>query len=286
MKRNSSELLTKTLIAAGFLACAWIASPTSLHAQAAPGPIHRPASDSQSSDGSLAPPPPPVKQYPPQKKENLVGAWRINPDESDDVHQKIEEARNRSASNNPNAGSGGNGPYPGNGGGNGPYGRPTNSPYPGGGSPYPGNGPGNGGSNSPSGRRGGMGDPTNYEDRQQLQDLIEPATSLSFVQKEGEVDVTDDQGRKRIYLTDNRHPQKSKDANYQESSAHWEGARLISEEKGLHGGRITRTYELTPDGKQLDESVRLDNSHTGLLTVRYVFDVTSSSAPAIAPAAK
>ena len=53
-----------------------------------------------------------------------------------------------------------------------------------------------------------MGDPTNYEDRQQLQDLIEPATSLSFVQKEGEVDVTDDQGRKRIYLTDNRHPAK------------------------------------------------------------------------------
>jgi hypothetical protein len=131
-----------------------------------------------------------------------------------------------------------------------------------------------------------MGDPTNYEDRQQLQDLIEPATSLSFVQKENEVDVTDDQGRKRIYLTDNRHPQKSKDANYQESSAHWEGARLVSEEKGLHGGRITRTYELTPDGKQLNENVRLDNSHTGLLTVRYVFDVTSSSTPTIAPAAK
>ena len=185
-------------------------------------------------------------------------------------------------SNNPNAGSGGNGPYPGNGGGNGPYGRPTNSPYPGGGSPYP----GSGGGNNPSGRRGGMGDPTNYEDRQQLQDLVDPATSLSFVQKEGEVDVTDDQGRKRIYLTDSRKPQKSKDANYQESSAHWDGARLVSEEKGLHGGRITRTYELTPDGKQLNESVRLDNTHTGLITVRYVFDLTSASTPALAPAAK
>jgi hypothetical protein len=227
-----------------------------------------------------------VKQYPPQKKENLVGSWRINPDESDDVHQKIEEARNRSGSsksNNPNAGNGGNGPYPGNGGGNGPYGRPTNSPYPGNGSPYP----GNGGNNGPSGRHGGgTGDPTNYEDRQQLQDLVEPATSLSFVQKEGEVDVTDDQGRKRIYLTDARKPQKSNDDSHRESAAHWDGARLISEEKGSHGGRITRTYELTPDGKQLSESVRLDNSHTGLITVRYVFDVTTSSAPPIAPAAK
>ena len=282
MRHNASKLLAKTLVAGGFLACVCLASPTFLHAQAAPGPIHPPAADSQSSDSSLAPPPPPVKQYPPQKKENLVGSWRINPDESDDVHQKIEEARNRSGSNNPNPGNGGNGPYPGNGGGNGPYGRPTNSPYPGGGSPYPGNGGGNG----PSGRRGGMGDPTNYEDRQQLQDLIEPATSLSFVQKENEVDVTDDQGRKRIYLTDSRHPQKSKDANYQESAAHWEGARLVAEEKGLHGGRITRTYELTPDGKQLNENVRLDNSHTGLITVRYVFDVTSSSTPTVAPAAK
>src|ERR1700751_4435426 len=109
MKRNTSELLTKTLIAAGFLVCAWIALPASLHAQSAPGPIHPPAADSQSSDGSLAPPPPPVKLYPPQKKENLVGSWRINSDESEDVHQKIEEARNRSGSgsNNPNAGSGG-----------------------------------------------------------------------------------------------------------------------------------------------------------------------------------
>jgi len=276
MKENA----TKILIATGVLACACIASPLSLYAQAAPGPIHPPAADSQSSDGSAAPPPPPVKQYPAQKKENLTGSWRINPDESDDARQKIEQARNRGGTNNPNAG---NNPYPGNGGGNGPYGRPGNSPYPGSGSPYPGNGGGNG----PYGRRGGgLGDNTNYEDRQQLQDLIEPATSLSFAQKEGEVDVTDDQGRKRVYLTDSRKPQKSKDANYQESAAHWEGARLVSEEKGLRGGRITRTYDLTPDGKQLNENVRLDNTHTGLITVRYVFDIAASSTPAAAPASK
>ena len=274
------ENATKILVVTSVLACVFISSPASLHAQAAPGPIHPPAADSQSADGSSAPPPPPVKQYPPQKKENLIGSWRINPDESDDARQKIEQARNRGGSNNPNAG---NNPYPGNGGGNGPYGRPGNSPYPGNGSPYPGNGGGNG----PYGRRGGgLGDNTNYEDRQQLQDLIEPATSLSFAQKEGEVDVTDDQGRKRVYLTDSRKPQKSKDANYQESAAHWEGGRLVSEEKGLRGGRITRTYELTPDGKQLNENVRLDNTHTGLITVRYVFDIAASSTPTAAPASK
>ena len=92
--------------------------------------------------------------------------------------------------------------------------------------------------------------------------------------------------RGSVYLTDSRKPAKSKDANYQESAAHWEGTRLVSEEKGLHGGRITRTYELTPDGKQLNENVRLDNTHTGLITVRYVFDVAASSTPAAAPASK
>lgn len=268
-------------MAAGILACACIASPTSLRAQAAPGPIH-PAPQSDSSSGSPAPPPVPVKRYPPQKKENLIGSWKINPDESDDAREKIEQARTRNSGNNPNAG-GGNNPYPGNGGGNGPYGRPGNgSPYPGGGSPYPGNGGGNG----PYGRRSGTGNNTNYEDRQQLQDLIEPATMLTFTQKEGEVDVSDDQGRKRVYFTDSRKPQKSKDEKYQEASASWQGARLVAEEKGPHGGRITRSYELTPDGKQLNESVRLDNTHTGLVTVRYVYDVTSSAAPAIAPASK
>lgn len=274
---------TKTILAASILAIAWIACPAPLHAQAAPGPLH-PAAQSQTSDKSPAPPPVHVKQYPPQKKENLIGSWKINPDESDDARQKIEQVRNRTSGNNPNAGAGGGGnnPYPGSGGGNGPYGRPGNgSPYPGNGSPYPGNG-----GNGPSGRRGGSSDPTTYEDRQQLQDLIEPATSLTFTQKEGEVDVTDDQNRKRVYFTDSRKPQKSKDLNYQEAAASWQGARLVAEEKGQHGGKITRTYELTPDGNQLDESVRLDSAHMGLITVRYVFDLTSSSAPAVAPAAK
>lgn len=277
MKANAAKIL----IAAGFLASAFVVLPAALHAQAAPGPIHPAPQGDSSSESAPAPRAAPAKQYPPQKKENLVGAWKINPDESDDARQKIDQAQNKNSGggNNPNSGGsgGGNNPYPGNGGGNGPYGRPSNNPY-------PGNGGGNNGGNGPYGRRGGPTNSTTYEDRQQLQDLIEPATSLTFTQKEGEVDVTDDQGRKRIYFTDSRRPQKSKDDSYKEAAARWDGAKLVAEEKGTHGGRITRTYELSPDGKQLDEAVRLDSSHLGLVTVRYVFDV--ASAPPIAPAAK
>lgn len=273
----------RIVIALSVLSVACVAFPAPLRAQAAPGPLH-PAPQSQSSGESSAAPPAPVKRYPAQKKENLVGSWRINPDESDDARQKIEQVRNRtsgnspSGGNNPNAG-GGNNPYPGSGGGNGPYGRPGGgSPYPGNGSPYPGNGP--------SGRHGGSSDPTTYEDRQQLQDLIESATSLTFTQKEGEVDVTDDQNRKRVYFTGDRKPQKSNDANYREAAASWQGARLVAEEKGQHGGRITRSYEITPDGSQLDETVRLDSAHMGLISVRYVFDLTSPGSSVVAPAAK
>jgi hypothetical protein len=276
---------TRILIAAGILTAAFLGGSASLFAQAAPGPLHP---TPQASDDSTARSTAPAKQYPVEKKENLIGTWIINADQSDNAHEKIAQARGRlpggGGGSNPNPGAGNppnsGGPYPGNGpGGNGPYGRP------GSGQPYPGNGPGNGPSgSSPSGRRGPYSSSPTLEDRQQMQDLIEPATSLALTQKDAEVDVTDDQGRKRVYFTDGRKPQKSKDENYQEASARWDGARLITDEKGLHGGSITRTFDLTSDGQQLEEIVRLDSTHRGSVTVRYVFDILS--APPRAPAAK
>jgi hypothetical protein len=284
------EDLRKILIAAGFLAAVSIALPAPLRAQAGPGPLHpahQPDNDSASDTTDRAP----ARYNPPLKKENLTGTWLINPDLSDDAHQKIAEARGHlypnSSSNKPNSGSGnppnsGNGPYPGNNpGGNGPY------PRTGSGQPYPGGGPGGngpGGSGSPggsnsgnsSGRRSGpfSSEPT-LEDRQQMQDLIEPATSLTFTQKNGEVDVTDEAGRKRVFFTDGRTPQPPKDENYLEASARWDGATLTSNETGLHGGKITRVFELTPDGHELSESVSLTNPHLGVVTIRYVYDVST-----------
>lgn len=117
-----------------------------------------------------------------------------------------------------------------------------------------------------------------------MQDLIEPATSLTFTQKEGEVDVTDEQGRKRVFFTDARTPQKPTGENYQEATARWDGTRLVSHGTGLHGGDISRSYDITTDGKQLEESVVLTNAHLGAVTIRYVFDIVP--APAKSSAAK
>jgi len=271
----------KIIFTFAMAASAVIAAPAALRAQgAAPGPIRR------QPDATEAQPAP--KILPPQKKENLAGSWKINPDESDNAHEKIAEARAKlhggSASSKP-APTGGNNPGnnppstgPGNPGGNGPYPRT--------GQPYPGSGPGTNNPNAPSRNSRPYSSQPSLTDREQMGDLVDPATALTLTQKEGEVDVTDEQGRKRVYYTDGRTIQKvpaqqTSDNNI-EASARWEGARLVADEIGPHGGKIMRTYELTPDGRQLIELVSLDNPHMGYVTIRYVFD---HAAPATSAAA-
>jgi hypothetical protein len=112
------------------------------------------------------------------------------------------------------------------------------------------------------------------EDRQRMQDLLNPADSLTITLKDAEVDCVDDLDRRHVYYTDGRKVQKSKDDKYQELAAHWEGSRLVSEEKGHGGGKITRSLELTADGLQLRETLHIDNSRSGTtVVIRYVYDI-------------
>ena len=74
------------------------------------------------------------------------------------------------------------------------------------------------------GNRGGESD----VDRERMQSAIAPANSLTLAQKNAkdpEVDLTDDQNRKRALFTDGRKLQKpdSKDDSYQEIAANWDG---------------------------------------------------------------
>ena len=70
-----------------------------LHAQAPPGPI-QPA---PSAVSSTAPPAPPVKRIEPRK--SILGAWKLNSDESDDPRQKSAQRSAGNSTGNP----GGNG---------------------------------------------------------------------------------------------------------------------------------------------------------------------------------
>ncbi len=136
----------------------------------------------------------------------------------------------------------------------------------------------------------GGGQGMSDEDRQHMQELMTPANGLTVAEakKDVEVDTFDDQERKRAFFTDGRKLQKSKDANYQEIAAHWDGARLVTDEKNPRGGKMSRTYELSYDGTQLYETLHMTVGRNNTpLVVRFVYDQApgANSPPASATSA-
>jgi hypothetical protein len=267
-----SWTLTRVAAVAAMLCAAYIAFPGGAAAQAPPGPI-RPAADSGDSGTASSRPTVQPEMAVPDKKQ-LFASWKFNPDESDDAQDKMREARGTGVDNPAN---------PRGGGGNG-----TGIHMGGIGSPYPGGaGGGNGGGNP---RNGGSNNNSDY-DRQQLQELMNPAGSITLAIKDtqdaknGEVLLTDDSGRQRAFFTDGHKVQKPKDDKYQEFDARWEDYRLVAEMGGSHGPQITRSFEPAPGGKQLYEIVRLERTRSnGPVEIRFVYDLaTDSKLPAMKP---
>jgi len=75
-------------------------------------------------------------------------------------------------------------------------------------------------------------------------------------------------------MTDGRKLQKSKDDNYQEIAAKFDGNRLVTEEKSPRGDKMSRTFELSEDGRQLYETLHMTIGRNNTpLVVRYVYDL-------------
>ncbi len=120
------------------------------------------------------------------------------------------------------------------------------------------------------------------EERQKMQELFTPANAITLSMTGAEVDLMDDRNRKRAFITDGRKLQKSKDANYQEIAAKWEGHRLVAEEKDPRGNKMTRTFELSYDGMQLYETLHMTVGRNSTpLVVRYVYEQAPTPQPAI-----
>jgi hypothetical protein len=212
--------------------------PACMRAQAPAGPL--PAAEPQPPSSPGARPQAQAPQVHP--RTSILGAWKLNRDESDDARKKVQDARSA------DGGRGGRGGVhlgiPGMGGG--PYG----------------------------GRRGGGGNESD-EDRQRMQEVLDPARSLTLAEakKDVEIDAFDDQQRKTAIFTDGRKLQKTKDANNQEIAAHWEGNRLVTDEKTPNGQKMSRTYELSYDGTQLYETLRLTRGRSNSqVSIRYIYD--------------
>jgi hypothetical protein len=210
------------------LLVAWLVFAGTAFAQAPPGPIAPVAS--QRSAGE-PPPPPPVKIVP---RTNILGAWKLNRDESDDPKARSNQRK----VNDPNQNRGGNsGPRVG---------------WPGGGM----GGPGTGG-----GQRGNGGSQKDTtEDRQRYAELIDPSIRLKLErknQKDPIVEMFGDQGRKTIFYTDGHKPDAPAGVGTDVVEAKWDGEKLVSSSPLPKKGSLTRTYEVSPDGLQLWEEVEM-----------------------------
>jgi protein-disulfide isomerase-like protein with CxxC motif len=133
--------------------------------------------------------------------------------------------------------------------------------------------PGIGGGPYGGGRRGGCNE--SADDRQKMQDVVNPVQALTLAEakKDVEVDMFDEQQRKSAFYTDGRKLQKTKDSTSQEIAAHWDGNRLVTDEKTPSGRKMSRTYELSYDGTQLYETLHLTQGRSSsTVSIRYVYD--------------
>jgi hypothetical protein len=127
------------------------------------------------------------------------------------------------------------------------------------------------------GRRGGYGGESESE-RRKMREFLSPPTNMALSMTGAEVDLKDDHDRKRAFMTDGRKLQKSKDDNYEEIAAKWDGNRLVTDEKNPRGGRMSRTFELSPDGRQLYETLNLKLGRNNYETsIRFVYDIPAQA---------
>jgi hypothetical protein len=199
----------------------------------------------------------------------LSGRWQFNKDQSDDAQQKITDAQSNQRTS---ANSGGG--YPGGG---------TGGGYPGGGVGFPGGGGMGGGGMGRGGMgRGGMGrggqqanrgSTVNAEDWDRLG---QTPKLLEIDQKSGQLVVTDDSAHAQTYYLDGKKHDDKDDNGKKISSTKTElqGNTVVAETKLDHGTKLTESFRVSDDGKELTIVSRLENSSLqGPVTIRRVYNM-------------
>ena len=105
---------------------------------------------------------------------------------------------------------------------------------------------------------------------------------LQVDQKSGQFVVTDDSAHAQTYYLDGKKHDDKDDNGKKISSTktEWQGGALEAETKLGHGTKLTQTFRLSDDGKQLTVVSRLENSSLqGPVTVRRVYDLMGSTTP-------
>jgi hypothetical protein len=134
------------------------------------------------------------------------------------------------------------------------------------------------------GRRGGMGQggggaaPMNPDDmarmRDAMRDITNPSDHLIITQTDSMVVLTGADGRTTRLAPDGK---KIKDENTRiERKTKWDGGKLVSEINGIGRGKITQTFAVDPENKQLRLTVVMEGGRSGQpRTITQVYDADS-----------
>ena len=215
-----------------FVAGVCLAASGAIRAQSPAGPM----------TGAPAPVVPAAAAKPaaplPPPRTTILGAWKLNRDESDDTRKKRDDSGDSNGGGYGGRRGGMGGGYPS--GGHGGYGRRGESD----------------------------------EERQKMHELLSPPEKMTLSMTGAEVDLLDDRNRKRAFMTDGRKLQKSKDDSYGEIAAKWDGNKLAAEEKDPRGNKMSRTFELSEDGRQLYEVLHMTSGRSNTpRVIRFVYDI-------------
>jgi hypothetical protein len=196
---------------------------------------------------------------------SLAGNWTLNKDQSDDPREKMREAMGASG----NGAGGGRGGYGGGGMGGGGMG---------------------GGGMGGGGRRGGggQGQGNMLADFSQLT-IMQTPMSAKVTGSSGDLLAVYDSSNASASANSRNAGNSNGDSSGSEGSerggrqmepaaATWHGNQLVAVTQGRRGGSTTRTYELSPDGKQLYVITKMENPRLQQpVTYRFVYDAASAN---------
>ena len=109
---------------------------------------------------------------------------------------------------------------------------------------------------------------------EELDALATDSKALTIDQNDKQISVSDETDHtETLYPDGKKHKGDDSSGDKTGIKTHWSGSRLVSESKLGHLGKLTETYELSADGKQLYMTSELDSSHLASpLVIRRVYD--------------
>ena len=139
--------------------------------------------------------------------------------------------------------------------------------YPGGG------GMGRGGMGGGGQGRGGMGNPGAAVSNQEWAQLAANPKYLNITQHDNQIMITDSEHTSTLYPDGKKHKATDENGDKISTKTEWQGDELIAETR-TGAGKLTDTYQVSSDGKQLTVISRYENSALSQpLSIRRVYDL-------------